>query len=75
MNADIERVNITDMQCHVFRMAETKWGMPPEACAEIFRKYDILGFIRECYDSLHLSSYQCALDDVERLLRNKGVSV
>ena len=70
-----ERINITHMQCHVFRMAQVKWGLSPQECAEIFRKYDILGFINECYDSLHLSSYNCALDDVETLLHNQGVAV
>lgn len=70
-----EKVNVTDMQCHVFRMAEKKWKIPPEECAEIFREYDIFGFIDDCYDSLHLNSYQCALDDVETLLRNRGVNI
>ncbi len=72
---DIEKLNITDMQCHVFRMAEKKWGIPPEDCAKIFRKYDIFGFIQDCYDSLSMNSYKCALEDVETLLRNHGVNV
>ncbi|MCC8126073.1 MAG: DUF3791 domain-containing protein [Clostridiales bacterium] len=70
-----ERMNVTDMQCRIFRMAEKKWGLAPEVCADIFRQYDIFGFIDECYDSLHLNSYQCALDDVETLLHNQGVDI
>ncbi len=31
--------------------------------------------IAECYDSLHLNSYACALADVETLLKNRGVTV
>lgn len=68
-------VDITDMQCWVFRMAQKKWKLTAGQCAEIFKKYDILGFIEDCYDSLHLSSYQAALDDVETLLANRGVTM
>ncbi len=41
----------------------------------LFRRYDLLGYISECYDLLHVSSYQCALEDIEDLLRSKGVVV
>ena len=47
----------------------------PIDCAELFKKYDILGFISECYDILHLNGYACVLHDVETLLKNRGVSV
>lgn len=67
--------DIADMQCWVFRMAQTKWDMPTNECAEIFKKYDILGFISECYDALHLASYACALADIETLLKNRGIIV
>ena len=35
--------DIADMQCWVFHMAQSKWKMSPEDCAELFKKYDILG--------------------------------
>lgn len=66
-------VDITDMQCWIFRMAQKKWNIPPGECAKIFRKYDIFGFIEECYDTLHLNSYQTVLDDVELILAESGV--
>lgn len=68
-------IDIADMQCWVFRMAQVRWKMSPEECAKIFQEYDILGFIADCYDILHLNSYECALNDVERLLKNRGVTV
>ena len=67
--------DIADMQCWVFRMAQVKWNMSAKECAAIFKKYNIFGFIADCYDSLHLNSYACALDDVETLLHNQGVTV
>ena len=69
------QIDIADMQCWVFRMVQTKWNLSPSECVKIFKQYDIFGFIAKCYDILHLSSYQCALDDVEEMLRNRGVIV
>ena len=70
-----EQIAIADMQCWVFRKAQKKWNISPVQCAKIFKKYDLLGYISECYDLLHVSSYQCALEDVEDILREKGVSI
>ncbi len=70
-----EHINITDMQCRVYRMAQRKWRLSPEECTKLFQQYDIFGFISDCYDTLHLASYECALRDVEEILQNDGVSV
>ena len=69
------QIGIADMQCWVFRKAQKKWNLTPAECADVFRKYDLLGFISECYDLLHVSSYQRALEDVEEILQSKGVEV
>jgi len=66
---------IADMQCWVFRKAQVKWHKTPAECAELFAKYDLLGFIEECYGLLHVSSYRHALDEVEEILRCNGVEV
>lgn len=68
-------IDIADMQCWIFRMAQEKWNIPPEDCADLFKKYDILGFISECYELLHVSSYENALADVEDILQANGVSI
>ena len=68
-------IDIADMQCWIFRMAQTRWKISPEACSKIFLDNDVFGFIASCYDILHLSSYECVLDDVEEMLKNRGVSV
>ena len=69
------QIDIADMQCRVFNMAQTKWNITPSECADIFKKYDLLGFISECYELLHVSSYACALEDVEEILKANGVNV
>lgn len=33
---------------------------------------NILGFISDCYDFLHLNSYERALGDAEKFMQNKG---
>lgn len=68
-------IDVADMQCWVFHMAQAKWKIPAADCAALFRKYDVLGFISECYDSLHLNGYACVLHDVETLLKKRGVAV
>ena len=68
-------MDIADMQCWVFRMAQQKWNMKASDCADLFKKYDLLGFISECYELLHVSSYEHALSDVEDILHANGVSV
>ena len=70
-----KQINIADMQCRVFRMAQKKWNMTAQQCSDIFKKYQILDFIEECYDILCLNSYQCVLNDVEELLHNQGAAV
>ena len=56
------QLDIADMQCWVFRMAQSKWKMSSSNCAE-------------CYDILHLNGYSCVLHDVETLLKNRGVTL
>ena len=58
------QIDIADMQCWVFRMAQTKWKMSSTDCAELFKKYDILGCISDCYDILHRNEYGSVLHDV-----------
>lgn len=73
MNPD--KIGIADMQCWVFRHAQKKWNLSPADCAEIFRKYDLLGYIADCYGILHVSSYDRTLKDVEEILLRNGVTV
>lgn len=69
------QLDIADMQCWIFRMAQTRWNITARECTDLFRRYDILGFIEECYELLHVSSYDCALRDVEEILEANGVKV
>lgn len=70
-----EQINISHMQCWLFRMAQSEWNMTPVETARLFKQYDVFSFISECYDMLHLSSYHYALHEIETMLAQKGVSV
>ena len=32
------QISIADMQCWIFRMAQTKWKKSPKECSELFKK-------------------------------------
>lgn len=68
-------IDIADMQCWVFRIAQTRWHISPTECAVIFKKYDILGYISECYDLLCTYSYYHVVDDAEAILAGHNVLV
>lgn len=68
-------IDIADMQCWVFRIAQTRWHISPIECAVLFKKYDILGYISECYDLLCTYSYYHVVDDAELFLANHNVFV
>lgn len=72
---EYDESDIIDMQCWVYRMAEKKWDVTPKECAELFQKYKIFDFISKCFGILHVSSYECALRDVEDILKNRGVNI
>lgn len=72
---DYRTIDIADMQCRVFRMAQKKWKLPTEQCVELFRKYGLLEFLADCYDVLHTRSNECAVADLEDILKANGVNV
>ncbi len=66
--------SINHMKCYLFRMAQEKWNLSPSKTASIFNENELFDYIVDCYDSLHLSSYQLVLSDLETILKNKGVT-
>ena len=70
-----KQLEVMDMQCWVFRMAQIKWNMSLRDCAKLLQKYDILGVISECYELHKVSIYKCALAEVVDILRTNGVNI
>jgi len=68
-----EQYNISHMQCWLFQMAQAKWGRTPQETTEIFERFNIFDFIADCYEMLHLSSYNHVLIEIENVLAGKGI--
>ena len=66
---------INHLKCWLFRNATLRWNKSPSETAELFKKYSLYKFVADCYDILHVSSYECALDELERVLNANGVKV
>ena len=66
---------ILSMQIRLFRQFMERHQVDKDKASWIFKDYDLFGFISECYGALHLSSDNCALNDIDTLLRNSGVSL
>lgn len=68
-------IDIADMQCWLVRMAQVRWNMPVSRVIDIFKSNAVFAYVSNLYELLHMSSYDCALDDIERYLAAKGVVV
>lgn len=67
-----DQIDVADMQCWAFRLAQDRWGVSARACADVFEKYGLLGFIEECYGILHVSGYESVVDELETIVRRRG---
>ena len=61
------------MQARIFRMFCDKVHCSAAKGNTLFEQYGIWTFLEECYDDLHLSSDDNALDYVIKILESKGV--
>ncbi len=66
---------IQEMKCFVFRMAQQRWNISPQKCADLFDQFGVYDFIRECYDILHLNGYECVVNDIEAMMAVEGITV
>lgn len=63
---------VLDMQIRVFRKFQMRHHLKPKDVLRIFEANDILGFISECYELLHVSGDECVINDIDSILQNKG---
>lgn len=62
------------MQVRLFRMFQERTGITSHAANQAFLEGGVWDFISSCYDVLHLSSDEAALDDVFKRLDFAGVT-
>ena len=63
------------METRVFRAFCERMKLSAKDANELFRSFQIWDFIESCYDSLHLNGDECVLDDIQKILVNKGADI
>ena len=66
---------ILNMQVRLFRKFTQRHQLVPTEAIRLFDRFDILGFIAECYELLHVSGDESILDDVDSIMRNRGYQI
>ena len=69
-----KEIDIADMQCWVFRLAQLRWKISAKECLDIFVENKFFSFIAECYELLHVSSYDAVVSEFEDILKGKNIN-
>ena len=70
-----ENQQILYMQIRIFRMISEKYNLSLKQTAELFKKYAVLTFIRECFGIFHVEGDNTVLAEVEDFLKVKGAKL
>ena len=70
-----ESQEIIFMQARLLRLASNNWKMTIQNAGSIFFKYGLLALIRDCYDMFHTEGDEAVLEEMEKILKHKGVDV
>lgn len=67
---EIQKEDLYQIQVRLFRLAQLKWNISAAKCSELFKKYNIYGYIEACYDFFHVQGDEASLSDIEKYLEN-----
>ncbi len=70
-----ESMEIVFMQARLLRLASEEWHIPIQKVNVIFDQYGILKLIEDCYGVFHMEGDYAVLDEINTVLKNKGVNV
>lgn len=70
-----EKYQIVFMQARLLRMASEEWKVTIQNANDIFKKYNLLRFIEECFDVFHMEGDRAVFYEIQTLLKNKGVDI
>ena len=65
MNA---RLQFTVFCIEEYKVAKRKSG---QQVAELFKKHNVLGYVRECYDALHTIGPAALVADIDAFIRSR----
>lgn len=75
MHSDEEDRQILFMQVRLMNMTSKKLGISMKAAAELFEKYNVLSFIRECWGIFHVEGDDAVFLEITEFLKQKGASI
>lgn len=70
-----EKRQILFMQIRILRMAAEKFKISLKEAAELFKKFDVLKYIREGFGIFHVEGDEAVFEDVKNYLKSRGASV
>ena len=70
-----EKRQILFMQIRILRMASERFHLSLKETAELFKKFEVLRYIRECFGIFHVDGDEAVFDDVKSYLKIKGAAV
>ena len=70
-----EKQDIIFMQTRLLRLASEEWKLPIEKIVKIFSAMNLFDYIEKGYGIFHCEGDNAILDDVNEVLRKKGVDV
>ena len=70
-----EKRQILFMQIRILRMASERFHLTLKETAELFKKFEVLRYIRECFGIFHVEGDEAVFDDVKSYLKIKGAAV
>ena len=70
-----EKRQILFMQIRILRMASERFHLSLKKTAELFKTFEVLRYIRECFGIFHVEGDEAVFDDVKSYLKIKGAAV
>ena len=70
-----EQQQILFMQVRIFRMASERFGISLKEAAELFKKFEVLSYIRVGWGIFHTEGDEAVFVDVKQFLKNKGANI
>ncbi len=70
-----EQQQILFMQIRILRKASERFGLSLKETAELFKKFGVLKYIRECFGIFHVEGDEAVFEDVKSYLKLKGAAV
>ncbi|MBO4508807.1 MAG: DUF3791 domain-containing protein [Spirochaetaceae bacterium] len=70
-----EQQQILYMQVRILRMASERFGISLKEAAELFRKFDVLSYIRVGWGIFHTEGDEAVFVDIKQFLKSKGAEI